>query len=574
MRIDDYINGRIVIRQRDLAYVRYSWWEEWWSPSKKIDPGIVQIKMPKWESHFLKGLSLNPTDFERRINEAKLFKPGSTEVYDIREYYVFTGNVGTEEYKMQRAAAEKRVRRVLVLWKAVEDSAQVYIHSYASAKGSCAVSPCRHDGDKAADYLGGRLGKALDDYSRGVAEGMRETLAQVLGGKGGNEKKLEALKRKLANALDNQDGKSGFGWMSAGLFSFTLASMQQSLEMTSGVDTAVYKGSVSRELDKLDEELKELPEKTAPMNRNYMAGIKQAGDFFTPSLSRDPNYAAAYLARTENGDLDDLKDALLDAFLGKGKMKESHAGILGAVLHEIGSQDPIIVLQSFGQRILNATSGVVFKSVTILGIATGSASVLVACIGLMLTGLFFAYLVPFIPVIYWCKALISWIFMVVEAMVAAPFWVCSHAMPEGDGFAGQHARRGYMMLLDIVARPALLVIGAVFAVFTAQVCGLAIYKLFNIWFSVQAESGTFGVMADICYAVIVMSVLYFVFYTVFTKGVIYMPEHVLQWCGGVGAGGMRDENEGTRAILDLNRVATGEIRKTVGAIKLPSISGK
>ena len=55
---------------------------------------------------------------------------------------------------------------------------------------------------------------------------------------------------------------------------------------------------------------------------------------------------------------------------------------------------------------------------------------------LLLYGLALAYYLPAIPFIRWVSALVGWIILVVEALVAAPLWLCAHALPEGDGAAG------------------------------------------------------------------------------------------------------------------------------------------
>ena len=49
--------------------------------------------------------------------------------------------------------------------------------------------------------------------------------------------------------------------------------------------------------------------------------------------------------------------------------------------------------------------------------------------------------------------------MVAQSMVAAPLWAASHALPEGEGFAGERAKQGYMLLLNVAMRPVLLTIG-------------------------------------------------------------------------------------------------------------------
>jgi len=53
--------------------------------------------------------------------------------------------------------------------------------------------------------------------------------------------------------------------------------------------------------------------------------------------------------------------------------------------------------------------------------------------------------------------------LLAQSMVAAPLWAASHAMPEGEGFAGERAKQGYMLLMNVAIRPILLVIGFVLA---------------------------------------------------------------------------------------------------------------
>jgi len=53
--------------------------------------------------------------------------------------------------------------------------------------------------------------------------------------------------------------------------------------------------------------------------------------------------------------------------------------------------------------------------------------------------------------------------MIVESLIAAPVWAASHVIPEGEGFAGNAARQGWMLLLNILFRPILLVLGLFFS---------------------------------------------------------------------------------------------------------------
>lgn len=363
------------------------------------------------------------------------------------------------------------------------------------------------------------------------------------------------LKKALGQAIDSKNGQSTYGWVSAGLFTFSLASLQQKIDdqiMTR--ITARY----PRGAEQLGNDgryffglLGEYEKRT--YNPAQKAALTRMDAFISSDLMGNKRYAAAE-AGTPDGDslLHDMGIHILSSFVSdSGAMNGANGrskGILSTVLDEFGTYDPMVVMSSFGNRLLRVVNWATLGG-AVLTAALGSVIVIAALAVCVIAGTVFAYVVPITPVIFWMKALLTWLYLVVEVMVAAPFWCCSHALPEGAGFAGQHAKRGYLMLLDIVIRPTLLVIGAVFAVAIIQCCGWLFNVLFNSWFA--NITGTFiqiGLVADIAFSIVVMSTMYYVSYTVFTKGVNYLPEKVIQWCGGQ-AGGLRDEEHGTAQIL-------------------------
>jgi len=78
---------------------------------------------------------------------------------------------------------------------------------------------------------------------------------------------------------------------------------------------------------------------------------------------------------------------------------------------------------------------------------------------LMPVGATMAYYLPAIPLILWILGVTGWFILLIEAVVAAPIWAASHAMPEGRGIVGQRAMAGYMVILSLILRPTLMVIG-------------------------------------------------------------------------------------------------------------------
>lgn len=158
-----------------------------------------------------------------------------------------------------------------------------------------------------------------------------------------------------------------------------------------------------------------------------------------------------------------------------------------------GSSDPIGTIQVFGNLLIDAailalTAAYVFRE-TALGVAKSVTGGLVSKIPLLGTiaaaaggpakglikvgflivksvafsivvlGAVCAFYLPLVPYIVWTVGLVTLMIFILESMVAAPLWAAAHAMPEGDGLAGEQAKQGYMLLIAVCLRPILMVFG-------------------------------------------------------------------------------------------------------------------
>lgn len=86
---------------------------------------------------------------------------------------------------------------------------------------------------------------------------------------------------------------------------------------------------------------------------------------------------------------------------------------------------------------------------------------LIIFIGILLLpiAMMLAFYLPATPLVIWLLGVAGWFVLLVEAVFAAPLWAASHAMPEGDGFVGQRAQAGYMVMLSLLLRPILMLAG-------------------------------------------------------------------------------------------------------------------
>ena len=224
--------------------------------------------------------------------------------------------------------------------------------------------------------------------------------------------------------------------------------------------------------------------------------------------------------------------------------------------------DPVLEAQSFGNTVIDATEATIAGSVGTMAMAGGVGSswiaqataktgfdfaeaiqiastylapfLLVLSLALLGFGALLAYILPALPFVVWTLGVIAWLVLILEALVAVPVWGILHASPEGEGLLPGTVRNGYLLLLDLFVRPALMVIGffAGFAVLEA----LAL--LIDQGFSVMVAGITAGNLTGIVGFVALLGVLAGLLTTVAWKAfhlVVWFPDHVLRWIGSSGS---------------------------------------
>ncbi|MFS2327866.1 DotA/TraY family protein [Brucella sp. H1_1004] len=139
-----------------------------------------------------------------------------------------------------------------------------------------------------------------------------------------------------------------------------------------------------------------------------------------------------------------------------------------------GWADPIPRLQATGSKILTYGSGILAVS------AGGSAAAavaqkswvamageLVALIGplgwaLVTVGFILAVIVPYMPLVYFFIAALSWLGLAIQTIITAPFWLMQMFYPNRNGgLQGTSFARALSVLLALLVRPALIILGLV-----------------------------------------------------------------------------------------------------------------
>lgn len=128
-------------------------------------------------------------------------------------------------------------------------------------------------------------------------------------------------------------------------------------------------------------------------------------------------------------------------------------------------------LSGFGLGILGVGAGVgIFGAFAdSVPLASGVAELIkqassaIWFIGVVLwgAGFWLSGVLPLVPLLYFFGAVISWIVVVLETLIAVPIWALTHFVPTREPSLIGNARQGYLLLLGIIARPTLIVFGLV-----------------------------------------------------------------------------------------------------------------
>lgn len=258
----------------------------------------------------------------------------------------------------------------------------------------------------------------------------------------------------------------------------------------------------------------------APLNRLLTSGIVVMADSMTTG---DPIVSMSNFGHHIVGGVHGLVTTILALEVAAESLKEGSKGWIGRIGNLItgGGLDGIVA----GAH----------KWVT-----RATPLLLLALTPVYIMGLSLAYVLPVMPFIIWWAAVLSWLILVIEAMVAAPLWCIGHAMPEGEGFAGRHGASGYMLLFGILLRPALMVLGLIMAMVLTAVVGQFLGRAFEVYVNgaMMDPTGYENAMGIAGAIVFIVMIGFFTLYVVHKlyNLINHLPDHVMRWIGSSTAG--------------------------------------
>ncbi len=132
-----------------------------------------------------------------------------------------------------------------------------------------------------------------------------------------------------------------------------------------------------------------------------------------------------------------------------------------------------------------------FAIQTLKILSAASLAILLAAATL---GFMAAIYIPAIPIIQWVIGVFNYFAFLVELVLIAPVHAVAHALPEGRGIAGQHAKTGYMLILSLFLGPPLMVFGFYAAIILCNIGGMVLLSVWSPFFesSLAGPNGTMG----------------------------------------------------------------------------------
>lgn len=227
-------------------------------------------------------------------------------------------------------------------------------------------------------------------------------------------------------------------------------------------------------------------------------------------------------------------DVLFGGFKAVGECSDNTLITLKQVGDNLVAQSAAALGVAFS--IQGAAEGVINSPVGALGglaagVARGFGGIIITLLEITtFFGVMLSYYLPLLPFIAWIGAIISWLTVVVEGVIAAPLWAFTHLDTEGEGM-GAKAQHGYMFMLNVLLRPVLMVAGFIFCVLMVDVAGKIFLHLFPL---AVRDGGISGGFTDLLGFIVVIAVFFTTSVMIVNLCVSLIheiPDTVLTWIG-------------------------------------------
>lgn len=214
---------------------------------------------------------------------------------------------------------------------------------------------------------------------------------------------------------------------------------------------------------------------------------------------------------------------------------------------ESDNRHPLIMMSEIGHSLNTAMTNMMLILATVAGVAGSGA--LIAGSGVVaatnIFGNFFgwavngmwgiawiaSWLIPNLPAILWTGAILGFVLLVVEAVIAAPLWAIMHLHPNGDDVTGKGGG-GYSLLLSLLLRPVLMIFGFIFSLEISAIFGEFINKIYFSIFSNVDNADGFNLFFKMLFGTGLYCIFMYILVRKSFQIVTMIPDQILRWISG------------------------------------------
>lgn len=440
-----------------------------------------------------------------------------------------TGNISNAELRVMRRAQHQALEAAIAEIRAKDLPARIAKRPTTDADGNITSSP----------------GEAVEaaEVIRAIDKGTNAYLSKMSGA-------ANALQRSYTRVNADFIKQSGEqGWMTAGQWYYQMA------RVSSDIATVMrYMGDYKEPNEKRAGEPGLDPALAGTLNNYFKSANRLAAATATP-----PSAAASVNAGGQgwpNGIGWGTKTAA--RMLGYDVNNAAHPVVQ---LKNVGDYLMGTIESIYGAKAVASTAIEVMKPAGLLAEAIGTGTkmtiagslaknilspifyvFMLSLISLFIFGCMLAIYLPMAPFIIWIGSILGWLVSIFEMMVAVPLWIAAQLHPEGEGMVAKWGANGYMILLEIIMRPALMVFGLLGAfVICEPFMRFLVSSFWNAAESVQSES-VHG-LPSLALVVAIFVTLGVTMMNRMFAMIHIVPNTVMRWLGGMGSSHDRSEQD-------------------------------
>jgi len=200
--------------------------------------------------------------------------------------------------------------------------------------------------------------------------------------------------------------------------------------------------------------------------------------------------------------------------------------------------NPITALTEFGHRqaaLGTYLFGIAGPDVAPAGTLAHALLLGATGLGFMASGFALMFLVPLLPFIRFFIGILAWLLSVFEAVIAVPVVALAHINFTGEGLSGGAARQAYLLWLNIIIRPALVLFGLIMGLLLFAFAMAFLDLVFHQLMHLAAPAGGDGFVTVNVGLTFLYTILAVAAANVSFKGITILPEMAIKWLGGLHA---------------------------------------